>query len=56
MPSFRFPREPNKMVNLINRYNFPIAATNSLPFHGFPMNVHIAASLFSRSSVMEERK
>ncbi|KRZ47680.1 hypothetical protein T02_4611 [Trichinella nativa] len=29
-PCFTFPRQPNKKVNLINRYNFPVASTNAL--------------------------
>ncbi|KRZ56877.1 hypothetical protein T02_8795 [Trichinella nativa] len=34
---FTFSCQPNKKVNLINRYNFPAAATNAFLFHGFPI-------------------
>ncbi|KRZ81099.1 hypothetical protein T08_11749, partial [Trichinella sp. T8] len=30
LPCFAFPRIPNNMVNLISRYNFPVAPTSTL--------------------------
>ncbi|XP_003371246.1 conserved hypothetical protein [Trichinella spiralis] len=37
LPSFTFPCQLNKKVNLMNRYSFPVVATNALPFQGFPV-------------------
>ncbi|KRY33089.1 hypothetical protein T01_16248 [Trichinella spiralis] len=36
-PSFTFPRQLNKKVNLISRYNFEVVATYALSLHGFPV-------------------
>ncbi|KRY44273.1 hypothetical protein T03_12839 [Trichinella britovi] len=30
LPCIAFPRIPNNMVNLISRYNFPVAPTSTL--------------------------
>ncbi|KRX33301.1 hypothetical protein T05_11175 [Trichinella murrelli] len=35
LPSFTFLCQLNKKVNLMNRYSFPVVATNALPFQGF---------------------
>ncbi|KRY26582.1 hypothetical protein T01_15021 [Trichinella spiralis] len=35
LPSFTFPCQLNKTVNLMNRYSFPVVATNALPFQDF---------------------
>ncbi|XP_003373511.1 hypothetical protein Tsp_08105 [Trichinella spiralis] len=37
LPSFPFPRQLNRKVNLMNRNNIPVVATNALPFQGFPI-------------------